>query len=501
MFFMAYAVEMKNISKRFPGVLANDNISFSVKRQEIHCLLGENGTGKTTLMNILFGLYKADEGSIYINGKVANIANSRIAHEMRIGMVHQHFMLVNRMSVLENIILGSEHGKYHLDLKESYEQVSQLAKKYKFDMDLHAKVEDLPVGMKQRAEILKTLYRGADIIILDEPTAVLTPQEVEELFVILRELKTKGKTIIFITHKLNETMGIADCVTVLRNGKNIVTKKVEETNPAELARYMVGRDVKFDLEKKEVDIGECVLSIKDLRLQSKAADTIDLEVHAGEIVGIAGVAGNGQTELEEIIMGLRKVKQGSVIVHGQDLKSMATRERRRLGIGYIPSDRHKRALLKSFSIVENVLLGFHREKSFVKNGLIQQKVLKEYSKTIVEDFNIKVADVEQSIDTLSGGNQQKVIVGREFSQDPSFILAAQPIVGLDVGAIEYIHELILKYRNEGKAILLISAELSEIMKLSDRIAVLYEGEIMDIRDAKDFDRESIGLLMAGKKGV
>lgn len=496
---MSFIIEMKNITKRFSNVTANENINFSVKRQEIHSLLGENGAGKSTLMNVLFGLYKADEGRIYINGQPANITSPRAAYNLGLGMVHQHFMLVNRLSVLENVILGQEHGKFKLDLKRSYEIVSGLSAKYGFNLNLDAKVEDLSVGMKQRVEILKALYRGADIIILDEPTAVLTPQEVDELMNILLDMKQQGKTIIFITHKLNETMKIADRITVLRNGKTISTVNKEDVTPEELARLMVGRDVNFQLEKAKRVNGKTVLSLKDIKLLTKNEKTIDLEVHAGEILGIAGVEGNGQKELEEIIVGISRIKGGSIHLNGKNISSLSTKKRKTMGLGYIPSDRHKRAMLSNFSLAENYLLGYHFHLPFSKYGIIQKRVLNGHSEKMISEFGVKASGSEQKIGNLSGGNQQKVIVSREVSQDPCVIVAAQPIRGLDIGAIEYIHRTLLKLRDEGKAILLISAELTEILGLSDRIAVLYEGEIMALKEAEEYTYEEIGLLMAGRR--
>ncbi|HYE82142.1 MAG TPA: ABC transporter ATP-binding protein [Clostridia bacterium] len=489
---------MKNITKRFPGVLANDKINFQVTKQEIHCLVGENGTGKTTLMNILFGIYDADAGEIFINGSPSRVKSPKDAYRNGIGMVHQHFMLVNQMTVLENIILGKEAGRFFVDNKENANIVEALVKDYGFKLDINQKVSDLSVGMKQRVEILKTLYRGADIIILDEPTAVLTPQEVEELFKILSQLKSSGKTIVFITHKLNETMEIADSVTVLRKGRNIVTVRKTETNAEELARYMVGRDVNLNLYREPREPGRIMLSLKEVTLLDKAGKAVDLDVREGEILGIAGVDGNGQLELEEAIMGIRQLKSGRIFFDGADITRLPTKERKELGIAYIPSDRHKRAMLPNFTVKENYLLGYHTNEPFVKKGIIQEEALKKHSLNMIESYEIKVSDCEDSIGNLSGGNQQKVILSREISQDPKLIIAAQPARGLDIGAIEYVHKTLLKLRSEGKAILLISAELSEIMSLSDRIAVLYEGEVRSITESGALDRFEIGLLMAGQ---
>jgi simple sugar transport system ATP-binding protein len=364
---------------------------------------------------------------------------------------------------------------------------------------LDAKVEELSVGMKQRVEILKTLYRGADIIILDEPTAVLTPQEAEKLMGILEDMKSQGKTIIFITHKLNETMEIADRVTVLRNGRNVVTVNKEDTTPEELAKFMVGRDVSFCISKTKQEKGKTMLALENIRLLNQAQDTVTLKVHAGEIVGIAGVEGNGQRELEEIILGLRRSKEGNISLNGTDITSMSTKTRKKLGIGYIPSDRHKRAMLPNFSIFENYLLGYHLGPGFSYRGIIRKQDVIKHSESMIQRFQIKVSGYKQSIGSLSGGNQQKVIISREVSQDPCLIVAAQPTRGLDIGAIEYIHSQLVKLRDEGKAILLLSAELTEILKLSDRIGVLYKGELMELKETECFTEGEIGLMMAGRK--
>lgn len=496
---MSLAIEMKDITKKFPGVIANDKVNLKINSNEIHSLLGENGAGKSTLMNILFGLYEPDEGSIFIKGQAVNIKNPKDALNLGIGMVHQHFMLVNRMTVLENIILGYEHGDFLLDMRKSYEVIDEFSKKYKFNIELNAKVEDLSVGLKQRVEILKTLYRGADIIILDEPTAVLTPTEVDELFVILNELKKNGKTIIFITHKLNETMEIADRITVLRDGKNIKTLAKSETNEEELAKLMVGREINFNLKKENYNPGKELIALRDLKLMEKAKNPVNLVIHEGEILGIAGVEGNGQLELEEMLMGLRSVKSGNIYLNGTDITKLSTKKRKLLGLGYIPSDRHKRAMLGNFSVEDNFLLGFHFHPPFYKRGMLQKKVLKKHCEDMISKFDIKTPSPEQKIKFLSGGNQQKVILSREISQKPVFVLAAQPTRGLDIGAIEYIHSVLLDLRNQGKAVLLISADLNEVMKISDRIAVIYEGEIKAIKPAEEYTYKEFGLLMAGGK--
>lgn len=493
------AIKMVGIVKCFGPVRANDGIDFTVGRQEIHCLLGENGTGKSTLMNILFGLYHPDAGEIYINEKKVSIANPNDAYDLGIGMVHQHFMLVNQLTVLENIILGKESGGLFLNRKESRSRVEELVERFGFRIDLDETVANLSVGMKQRVEILKTLYRGADIIILDEPTAVLTPQEVDELFKILRQLKESGKTIIFITHKLNETMALSDRITVIRKGKVVFRCATGSTDEKELATQMVGRQVEQIVARRGLKTGNVVLELKNVRLHERAEHTVSLQVRAGEILGIAGVDGNGQQELEEMIVGNRKVTEGSIIINGVPVEHMPVRERKAMGLGYIPSDRHKNAMIADFSITENFLLGYQKTPDYRKNGFINYDRLRQDAKKQVEEFEIKVAGVEQEIGQLSGGNQQKVILGREISHDPGLMLVAQPVRGLDIGAIERVHKTLLQLKEQGKAILLISAELSEVMNLSDRIAVFYEGEASAQFTNGEYTKEEIGLFMAGKR--
>lgn len=493
------AIKMVGIVKCFGPVRANDGIDFTVKHQEIHCLLGENGTGKSTLMNILFGLYHPEAGEIFINEKKASIANPNDAYALGIGMVHQHFMLVGQLTVLENIILGKESGGFFLNRRESRARVEELVERFGFRIDLDEKVVNLSVGMKQRVEILKTLYRGADIIILDEPTAVLTPQEVEELFKILRQLKKSGKTIVFITHKLNETMSLSDRITVIRKGKVVFCCNTQDTNEKELATQMVGRQVESVVAKKGQQTGDVVLELKEVRLHERAEHTVSLTVRAGEILGIAGVDGNGQQELEEMIVGNRKVTEGSILLGGKPIHTLPVKDRKAMGIGYIPSDRHKNAMVSGFSITENFLLGYQNTPEYCKKGFIDYDRLKQDAGKQVEAFEIKVAGVEQEIGQLSGGNQQKVILGREISHDPGLVLVAQPVRGLDIGAIERVHKTLLQLKEQGKAILLISAELSEVMNLSDRIAVFYEGEASARFTNGEYTKEEIGLFMAGKR--
>lgn len=496
-----YAVEMRKITKRFGSFTANDQIDFLVKKGEIHCLLGENGAGKTTLMNVLFGLYKADEGELKINGKEIKKHSARNAFQCGLGMVHQHFMLVDALTVWENVVIGNEPGKFSINKKEAIKKVQELSDKYHFDLNAEAKVADLSIGMKQRVEILKTLYRGAEILILDEPTAVLTPQEVLELLDIFRDIRKQGKTIIFITHKLNETKAVSDSLTVLRAGKSVFQAATKDVTVEMLANEMVGHEVSFHLERKKQDAGETILSIENGKLLENASNTVSLDVHAGEILGIAGVEGNGQMQLEEMIMGLQKCKEGKISIKGEDITECPTKKRLGLGMSYIPSERHQRAILPGFSILENYLLGNQNDPKYVQHGWINFKTLSETTKKLMEKYDVRAVDEKQSIGSLSGGNQQKMVLSREVEKDSDFILVCQPVRGLDIGAINYIHEILLELRNQGKAILMISAELTDIFQLCDRIAVMYKGEVMALGKNEEFTNESIGLLMAGQRGV
>lgn len=498
---MQHAIEMRNITKAFSGVVANDQVDLTVEAGEVHCLLGENGAGKTTLMNVLFGLYQPDRGEIYIRGERAAITSPHVALSLGLGMVHQHFMLVNRMTVLENVLLGAEVGKFILDMKSAAGKVEGLCRRFGFQLNLNARAEELSVGRRQRVEILKALFRGAEVLILDEPTAVLTPGEVEELFGILGELRDEGKAVIFITHKLNETMDIADGITVLRGGKNVADVRKSETTPRELARLMVGHDLDPPTSLGRSSTGPVRLEFRDVPLRQTAAPTVSFRLCAGEILGVAGVEGNGQLELEELVMGLRTAGSGSILMNGQDIRSQNTRRRKLLGIAYIPSDRHRRAMLPGFSVEENYLLGYHTRRPFSVNGVLRERKLRDFSFATVESYNIKTTGIHQGMRYLSGGNQQKVIISREVSHDPQVVVAAQPTRGLDIGATDYVHSLLLRLRDEGKAILLISADLTEITRLSDRIAVLYEGRIMGMKSKDRFPREELGLLMAGKEGA
>ncbi|MFC7441548.1 ABC transporter ATP-binding protein [Laceyella putida] len=500
---------MIGITKRFPGIVANDQIHLTVKKGEIHALLGENGAGKSTLMNILFGLYQPDEGEIRIKEKPVTITGPTMANNLGIGMVHQHFMLVQPFTVTENIILGDERSKFGvIDVKKAEKEIRRLSERYGLKVDPAAKISDISVGMQQRVEILKTLYRGADILIFDEPTAVLTPQEINELMEIMRNLVKEGKTIIFITHKLKEIMSTCDRVTVIRRGKVISTVDVRDTDENQLASLMVGREVSFDIDKKEAKPAQTVLEINNLVVDDnrgvEAVRGLDLQVKAGEVVGLAGVDGNGQTELIEAITGLRQVKAGSIRISGKDLTHARPRKVTESGVGHIPEDRHKRGLVLDFTVSENMVLQTYYKEPFSKNGLIQTDQVDKYAKRLIGEFDVRTPNEHVPIRALSGGNQQKAIIAREVDRDPDFLIAAQPTRGLDVGAIEFIHRRIIEQRDKGKAVLLVSLELDEVLKLSDRVAVIYEGKIVGWVDPKNTSEEELGLLMAGStklKGV
>ena len=494
-----YAVEMVGITKQFGDFYANKDVNLCVEKGEIHCLLGENGAGKTTLMNVLFGLYKPEQGTIRINGEEVVNHSSRNAFHLGLGMVHQHFMLVDALTVWENVIVGNELGKFSIPKKESIEAVQKLADQYNFDLDVTEKVSELSVGKKQRVEILKTLYRGANIIILDEPTAVLSPPEVLQLLDILRDMKKEGKTIVFITHKRNETKAVADNVTVLRAGQSICTVEVEGRDVSDFANLMVGREVTFDMERPEVPKGDVVLSVQNVRLLPNAQNTVSFDIRAGEIVGFAGVEGNGQKQLEEMIMGLTKCREGKIVLLGDDITTWNTKKRCAKGIGYIPSDRHARAILPGFSITDNYLLGTQFSEKYVKKGIIDHKKLAEQTQHLMEHYDVRATSARQNIGSLSGGNQQKMVLSREVDKDADLVIACQPVRGLDIGAIQYIHKILMDLRSQGKAVLLISAELTDIRQLSDRIGVLYKGEILAMKNNEDFTTEAIGLLMAGQR--
>ncbi len=496
------AVNMINITKRFPGVVANDKVNFQLARGEIHALLGENGAGKTTLVNCLYGMYQADEGKILINDKEVNVTSPNVAIENGIGMVHQHFMLVPPFTVAENIVLGCEPTKNGMiDKKRAIEEVANLSKRYGLNVDPEAKIQDISVGMQQRVEILKALYRGVDILILDEPTAVLTPQEVDELIDIMDSLTKEGKSIIFITHKLKEVKMIADRVTVIRRGKVIDTVKTDKSSQNELAKMMVGREVLLEVDKKPAKPGEVILEVNNIYAKNDrelpALKGTSFKVKKGEILGIAGVDGNGQSELTEVLTGLREFEKGKIILKNKELKNIKTKKLLEMGVSHIPEDRQKRGLIMDYSLFENLVLGNHYRPPYAKGINMDYKKIKDESKKLIEEFDIRTPGEEVKAKSLSGGNQQKVILAREFNRDPDILIAAQPTRGVDVGAIEFIHNRLIEQRDAGKAVLLISLELDEILSLSDRIAVIYEGKIVDILAREDATEEKLGLLMAG----
>jgi len=497
-----YVIEMLDIRKEFPGIVANDNITLQVKKGEIHALLGENGAGKSTLMNVLFGLYQPEKGQIRVNGQEVKITDPNVANDLGIGMVHQHFMLVQNFTVTENIILGNEPTRTgKINIKKAAQDIQELSNQYGLSVDPYAKIQDISVGMQQRVEILKTLYRGADILIFDEPTAALTPQEITELIQIMKKLIQEGKSIILITHKLKEIMSVCDRCTIIRKGVGVGTVNVQETNPDELAALMVGREVHFKTEKKTATPKEAVLTIKELVVEDsrgvEAVSSLNLSVRAGEIVGIAGVDGNGQTELIEAITGLRKIKSGSITLKNQELSTLSTRKITESGIGHIPQDRHKHGLVLDYTIGENIGLQTYYQKPMSKSGILNYKEMYKKAKELIAEYDVRTPSEFTQARSLSGGNQQKAIIAREVDRSPELLIAAQPTRGLDVGAIEFIHKKLIEERDKGRAVLLVSLELDEVINLSDRIAVIYEGKIVDIVDPKETNEQELGLLMAG----
>lgn len=503
-FILEYVIEMKNIRKEFPGVVANDDITLQVKKGEIHALLGENGAGKSTLMNILFGLYQQDRGEIYVRGKKQSITDANEANDLGIGMVHQHFMLVDKFTVTENIILGNEPTKGpSINRKKAEKEVAAISEQYGLSVDPRAKVEDISVGMQQRVEILKTLYRGADILIFDEPTAVLTPQEIEELLDIMKRLVGEGKSIILITHKLKEIIQAADRCTVIRRGKSIDTVNVAEADPDKLATMMVGREVNFSVDHQPGKPGEEMLAVRDLVIQDErkvsVVNQLNLHVRAGEILGVAGVDGNGQSELVEAITGLRKPQSGSVTVNGKDVTALSAKKIFDAGVGHIPEDRHKYGLVLDFSIGENMVLQSYDQKPFSSKGILKYTNIYKKAKTLIKEYDVRTPSELTPARALSGGNQQKAIVAREVDRSPGLLVAAQPTRGLDVGAIEFIHSKLVEERNRGKAVLLVSFELDEIFDLSDRIAVIYNGKIIAEVEPGQTNEQELGLLMAGRR--
>ena len=496
-------LEMRGIRKEFPGVVANDDVSFEVRRGEVHALLGENGAGKSTLMNILYGLYKPDGGEIRVNGKPVSFSSAREAIQTGIGMVHQHFMLIPVMTVAENIVLGVEpHKGILLDEVGADKRVSELSEQYGFAVDPTALVSDITVGQEQRVEILKALYREADLLILDEPTAVLTPQEAGELFEIIRSLQADGKSIIFISHKLNEVLEIADRITVLRRGKTIETVPREGATEESLARAMVGREVLLRVEKKPAEAGDVLLEVRDLHVRDdrgiEKVRGVSFDVRAGEIVGIAGVDGNGQTELIDALTGLQKTESGSASIAGHALTHANARDSLDAGLGHIPEDRQRRGLVLEFSIAENIALHDYAKPPDARFGWLFPRRMVELARRLIKEFDVRGGGPYTRAGGLSGGNQQKLVAAREIARDPKVLIAAQPTRGLDVGAIEYLHRRLVAERDEGRGILLISLELEEVMSLSDRILVIYEGQIVGEHTGEVSEQE-IGLEMLGAK--
>lgn len=500
---MPPVLELKGITKRFPGVLANDNINLSLEKGEILALLGENGAGKTTLMNILYGLYSPDEGEILIRGKKVDIHDPNSAIEHGIGMVHQHFMLVPVFTVTENVMLGVESVKYgvFLDRKKASERIREISQRFGLKVDPDAIVEDLSVGVQQRVEIIKVLYREADILIFDEPTAVLTPQEVEELFKVFQSLIDQGKSLIFITHKLNEVLEVADRIMVLRNGKAVGATTPSESTEASLASMMVGREVLLQVEKPPAMVGETVLEVEDLVVKDDRKLTtvkgISFQIQAGEILGVAGVQGNGQTELVEALTGLRPIENGQVRILGKDTTNGSPRSIREVGTAHVPEDRQRDGLVLTFPVADNLVLNTYYEPPFTQGITLKEKEIEKAALVRVNEFDVRTPNISVPASNLSGGNQQKVIVAREFSRPIKLLIASQPTRGLDVGSIEYIHAQIVKKRNDGCAVLLVSPELDEIMSLSDRIAVMFEGRFLAVLPAGEATRDGLGLLMAG----
>ena len=495
-------LELKNIKKAFGDCVANEDVSLTVHKGTIHAIVGENGAGKSTAMKVVYGFYNPDQGEIIFDGKPVTIRNPHDAIALGIGMVHQHFMLVDNMSVAENIILGAETGSAaNLDLDRANAEIKKLSDDLKLNIDPHALIEDLSVGQQQRVELLKALYRNANFLILDEPTAVLSPQEVEEFFAILRRMKEQGKTIVIITHKLEEVLAISDEVTVMRDGKTVGMVKTSETNTQELARMIVGRDVLLRVEKTGATPAAIVLDLNDLVVMGRngvAVGGVSFEVRAGEIVGIAGIEGNGQTELIEALAGLTKPASGSVEFEGKDITGNSARDIKELGIAHIPEDRHKRGLLLNSDLYENSILGVHyRAPIAAAAGVLNSAAIENRVGEIIEEFDVRPPNPELTARSLSGGNQQKLIIGREFELDPKLLLVSQPTRGVDIGAIEFIHRKLIELRDKGRAVLLVSAELEEVTALADRLLVIREGKIVGEIDPKTATFEEIGLMMTG----
>jgi ABC-type uncharacterized transport system ATPase subunit len=500
------AIRFESVTKQFPGVVANDRVDFAVETGTVHALLGENGAGKTTLMKILYGLYKQDEGTVYVRGNPSGIEAPRDAIDAGIGMIHQHFMLIDPFTVTENITLGfapTKAGGVHLDRETAREDVERISNQYGLDVDPDATVEDISVGEQQRVEILKSLYRGADILVLDEPTAVLTPQEIEELFAVIDELRERGKTIIFITHKLGEAKRMADRITVLRDGENIGTVDAEDVSEADLAEMMVGREVLMESEKRPQEAGDRVLSVSELSVEDRGGtervSDVSFAVREGEILGIAGVDGNGQSQLVEAITGLREPTAGAIELEGDDITDESRREHVHRGMAYVPEDRQERGLVMDFTLTENALLGVQHTDTFASARGIDWGRTRDRAHQIVEEYDVRTPSIATSAESLSGGNQQKFVVGRELLRNPPMVVASHPTRGVDVGSIEFIHERLLSLRTDETAVLLVSSKLDEILDLSDRVAVMYEGEFVDVVDPETVSEEQLGLLMGGER--
>lgn len=501
-----YIIEMLNITKVFPGIVANDDVTLKLRKGEIHALLGENGAGKSTLMSVLFGLYQAEQGEIRKNGQTVQINNPNDANALGIGMVHQHFKLVEIFTVLENIILGIEPNKMgFLQKNEAREKIMNLSERYGLRVNPDALVEKISVGMQQRVEILKMLYRENEILIFDEPTAVLTPQEIDELMEIMRGFAKEGKSILFITHKLNEIIAVADRCTVLRKGKCVGTIDIKNTTKEELSHMMVGRDVEFIVNKSDAEVKENVLSVENIAVSSEnnkklAVNHVSFDVQAGEIVCIAGIDGNGQTELVYALTGLQKLERGQITLCGTDITKASIRKRSKVGMSHIPEDRHKHGLVLDYSLEDNIVLQRYWQPEFQKNGFIKRSAIRGYAKHLINQYDVRSGQGPiTAARSMSGGNQQKAIVAREIDKEHKLLVAVQPTRGLDVGAIEYIHEQLLSSRDSGKAVLLVSLELDEVMNISDRILVMYEGEIVGELNPKNTTVQELGLYMSGAK--
>ena len=501
-----YIIEMRNITKEFPGIIANDDVTLQLKKGEIHALLGENGAGKSTLMSVLFGLYRQEKGKIFKDNEEVVVNGPGDANDLGIGMVHQHFKLVHNFTVLENIVLGVETTQNGvLKMKEARAKVEALSKKYQFDIDLDKEVGEISVGMQQRVEILKMLYRDNEILIFDEPTAVLTPQEIDSLMQTMQDMAKEGKSILFITHKLDEIKAVANRCTVLRKGKYIGTIEVADTSKEEMSEMMVGRKVSLSLEKNAPKIADTVLSVRNLNATDEAdgkekLKNISFDLRSGEILCIAGIEGNGQTDLVYALTGLTDISSGKVVLDGEDITKLSIRKRTERGMAHIPEDRHKHGLVLDYTLAQNAILQTYNKPKFQRYGFLKFNAISDYAKKLIKRFDIRSSEDEiTTTRSMSGGNQQKVILAREIDRDPKALIAVQPTRGLDVGAIEYIHKELLRQRDEGKAVLLVSLELEEVMNVSDRILVMYEGEIVADVNPKETTFQELGLYMSGSK--